>query len=84
MAQQYEFDGLAVDVMPDHVHLFVSAPPKYAPAQVARLFKGVTSRKLKQAFEYRRRQYWGKNATLWAESDYVGTAGQVSAETIRT
>jgi putative transposase len=83
IAQQYEFDILAREGMPDHVHLFVSAPPKYAPAQVVRLFKGVTSGKLKQAFEYLRRQYWGKNATLWAESYYVGTAGHVSAETIR-
>ena len=36
--------------MPDHVHLFVSAPPKFAPSEVVRLFKGITSRRLKQEF----------------------------------
>ena len=83
VATQYGFEILAVEVMPDHVHLFVSAPPKFAPAEIVRLFKGITSRKLKKEFESLGRQYWGKNATLWAEGYYVGTAGHVSAETIK-
>lgn len=83
IAAQYGFEILAVEVMPDHVHLFVSAPPKYAPAEIVRLFKGITSRRLKKEFEGLRRQYWGKHATLWAEGYYVGTAGHVSAETIK-
>jgi putative transposase len=88
IATQYGFEILAVEVMPrhiwrHHVHLFVSAPPKYAPAEIVRLFKGITSRRLKKEFENLRRQYWGKNAALWAEGYYVGTAGHVSAETIK-
>lgn len=83
IATQYGFEILAVEVMLDHVHLFVSAPPKFAPAEIVRLFKGITSRKLKKEFESLRRQYWGEHATLWAEGYYVGTAGHVSAETIK-
>jgi len=83
IATQYGLEILAVEVMPEHVHLFVSAPPKFSPAEIVRLFKGNTSRRLKEAFESLRRQYWGKNATLWAEGYYVGTAGHVSAETIK-
>jgi len=67
IASQYGFQIVAVEVMPDHVHLFVSAPPKFAPAEIVRLFKGITSRKLKKEFESLRRQYWGEHATLWAE-----------------
>lgn len=66
---------LAYEIMPDHVHLFVSAKPKYAPSQIVRLFKGMTSRMLMSEFEYLRQQYWGEKATLWAESYYIGTAG---------
>ncbi len=69
--------------MPDHVHLFISAPPKVSPAEIVRLFKGITSRRLKQEFLQIRRAYWGQNATLWAEGYYVGTAGHVSAEIIK-
>ncbi len=83
IATPYGFEILASEVMPDHVHLFVSVPPKYAPAQVVRLFKGITSRRLKQEFPRIRQAYWGAHATLWAEGYYVGTAGHVSAATIR-
>ena len=83
IAAQYGFEVLADAVMPDHVHLFVSAPPKFAPAEVTRVFKSITSRRLKQEFQSIRRAYWGPNATLWAEGYDVGTAGHVSAETIR-
>jgi len=68
IAVQYGFETLrvAVEVMPDHpgtarqgrcVHPFVSAPPKFSPAEVVRYFKGITSRRLKQEFVYLRRQY---------------------------
>jgi len=89
---QYGFEILAFEVtpalacgasVPDHVHLFVSAPPKFSPAEIVRLFKGITSRRLKKEFKSLRRQYWGEHATLWAEGYYVGTAGHVSAETIQ-
>jgi putative transposase len=83
IAKQYGFQILVLEVMPDHVHLFVSVPPRYSPAEIVRLFKGITSRRLKKEFESLRHQYWGKNATLWAEGYYVGTAGHVSAETMK-
>ena len=83
IATQYVFEVMAVEVVPDHVHLFVSASPKFAPADIVRLFKGITSRRLKKEFESLSRQYWGEHATLWAEGYYVGTAGHVSADTIK-
>ncbi len=83
IATQYGFEILAQEVMPDHVHLFVSVPPKFSPAEIVRLFKGITSRRLKQEFLQIRRADWGKNATLWAEGYYVGTAGHASAEIIK-
>jgi putative transposase len=83
IAEQYGFEILACEVMPNHVHLFVSAPPKYSPADLAQLFKGITSRRLRQEpGEQIRRQIW-KPGTLWSPSYYVGTAGSVSGEVIR-
>lgn len=83
IATQSGFEILVVEVMSEHVHLFVSAPPKFSPAEIVRLFKDITSRKLTKEFESLRRQYWGEHATLWAEGYDVGTAGHVSAETIK-
>ncbi len=81
IAQEYRFEILAMEIMPDHIHLFVSAPPKYSPSTIAKIFKGVSAKKLFQRFPQLRKEYWKNH--LWAPSYYVGTAGQVSAETIR-
>lgn len=83
IAEQYGSEILAREVMSDHVHLFVSAPPKFSPAEVVPLVKGITSQRLKQGFQPIRRQYWSKQATLWAEAYYIGTARHVSAEAIK-
>lgn len=81
IAQPDGFEILAVEVMPAHVHRFVSAPPKVSPSDMVRYFKGITSRRPAQAFQRIRRPDWGAKASLWAEGYDVGTAGQVSAET---
>lgn len=45
--------------MPDHVHLFVSAHPKFAPAILVKLFKGITARKLFKEFPELKKKLWG-------------------------
>jgi putative transposase len=78
-ANELEIDIESVEIMPDHVHLFVSAPPIYAPAQIAFQFKGFSSRHLRWEFDYLRT----KLPSLWSRSYYVGSAGAVTAETIK-
>ena len=83
IAVQYGFEILACEVMPDHVHLFVSAPPKYSPANLAKLFKGITFRRLRQELSEPIRNHIWKPGTLWSPSYYVGTAGNASSQVIR-
>lgn len=70
---------LAMEVMPDHIHLFLSAPPKWAPATIIKRIKGNVSRKVRLLFdefkEYREKE-------LWADSYYCGTAGHVSEKQV--
>ena len=54
-------------------------PPKWAPAQIAYRLKGYTSHALRREFPRLR----SRLPSLWSRSYYVGTAGNVSAETIR-
>ena len=44
IAQEYGFEILAMEVMPDHIHLFVSAPPKYSPSTIVKIFKGISAK----------------------------------------
>ncbi len=78
-AQALDVQIEALEVMPDHVHLFVSAPPTLAPQQLANQFKGYTSRVLRQQFPHLRSQL----PTLWSRSYYVGNAGAVTEETVK-
>lgn len=77
----YGFALLALETDIDHVHCFVSAPPRWAPATIAGLLKGYTSRKLRERFPKLKR-LCGREQ-LWTQAYYVGTAGSVSAEVIR-
>jgi putative transposase len=72
---------LAMETDVDHIHVFVSAPPRFSPANIANLLKGYSSRFLREKFPHLKK-LCGKEP-LWTQSYYVGTAGAVSAETIR-
>lgn len=68
----------AKEVMPDHVHLFVSANVKSKPESVVKRFKGRSSRYLRKEFPELL-----KMPTLWTRSYFLATAGNVSASTIK-
>ncbi|WP_256290872.1 IS200/IS605 family transposase [Halobellus inordinatus] len=68
-------------ISPDHVHLFLSAHPKHAPSEIVRTVKSITAREMWEQHEPFLEEYlWGGG--FWEESYYVGTAGNVSTDTI--
>ena len=79
--QRHGLALLALDTDLDHVHLFVSAPPRFSPAQIANLLKGYTSRYLRQQFPHLKKVCGTDH--LWTQAYSVGTAGAVSTGTIR-
>jgi len=79
--ERHGFVLLALETDLDHVHIFVSAPPRYSPAEIANLLKGYSSRYLRTRFPYLKK-VCGKDH-LWTQAYYVGTAGAVSTESIR-
>ena len=78
-ANQLDVDIEALEIMPDHVHLFVAADPTKAPQYLANQFKGYTSRVLRQEFAHLR----NRSSVLWSRSYYVGSVGHVSEETVK-
>lgn len=80
-ADKHGYDLLNMEVMPDHVHLFLSARPAISPAVIAKVLKGASARRLFMAYPCLKHQLWVGH--LWNPSYYVGTAGHVSAETIK-
>ena len=69
---------IAKDVMPDHVHLFVSADTHTKPDIVVKRFKGRSSNLLRKEF-----LDLLKMPTFWTRSYFLSTAGNVSSSTIK-
>lgn len=70
---------VALEVMPDHVHLFVRTDPTASPSYIANQFKGFTSKVLRDEFPALKRRL----PTLWSRSYFVSSVGNVSAATIQ-
>lgn len=81
IAQKYHYCVLALEIMPDHVHLFCSTKPNQAPSTIIKIFKGTLARVLFREFPRLKKKLYSGH--LWAPSYYVGTAGHVSAQTIK-
>lgn len=74
-----DWEIITLEVMPDHVHLFVKAHPKDSPSHIANQFKGFTSRVLRGEFPHLRSQL----PTLWSSSYFAASVGAVSADTVQ-
>jgi len=78
-ATELDMEIHALEIMPDHVHLFVESDPTWAIAGIANALKGYTSRILRQEFASLK----SRLPTLWSRSYYAGTVGHVSEKTVR-
>ena len=79
LVQQVGGEILELVVMPDHVHLFASFPPTLSIAQIMHKLKGASSHQLREEFPHLR----SRLPSVWTRSYYAGTAGHVSAATIK-
>jgi len=74
-------EPLALEVMPDHVHVFALCPPRHSPAYIVNYLKGKSARRILQRFpELRTRAPRGK---LWSRSYFVVTVGKVTADIVK-
>ena len=78
VAKEKSFDILALEIMPDHLHLFVSSHPALPVHSIVKAIKGRSSYILRKEFKHLLRL-----PSLWTHSYFVSTAGNVSSATIR-
>lgn len=69
----------SMEVMPDHVHLFIKANPIDPIARIVAQLKGYTSHVLRAEFIHLK----SKLPTLWTRSYYVETIGHISEDVIK-
>jgi putative transposase len=78
-ADEHGWKIMALEVMPDHVHLFVKPYPKNSPSYVANQLSGFTSHHLRAESPH----LCSRLPTLWSRSYFVATVGAASAETVQ-
>ena len=72
----------AIQVMDDHVHIFVEVPPKYSPARVVQIMKSISAREVFKKFPNLREQLWA--GEMWNDGYFVRSVGdKVTADIIR-
>jgi putative transposase len=60
-------------VASDHVHMYLSVPPKYSPSEIMKVLKGKSAEYLRRDFPELNKKYWGMH--VWARGYFVGTVG---------
>lgn len=68
-----------MEILPDHVHLFVRSIPTLSPHYIVQQLKGCSSRILRQEFKPLRTRI----PTLWTRSYYCESVGNISEETVK-
>ncbi len=73
IAQEYRFNIIAMEVMPDHIHILLEAPQTYSPSQIVGILKGLSSPRLRKEFLSHIQRFIWKRKTLWARGYYIAT-----------
>ncbi len=55
----------------DHIHIFLSAPPRFSPSQIVKLIKTWTYKNMYERYPQMRKYLWG--GKMWCEGYYVST-----------
>jgi putative transposase len=77
LAEQRESQIEEGHLMPDHVHMMISIPPKYSVAQVIGYIKGKSAIHIAREYAGRKRNFVGQH--FWARGYYVSTVGRDEA-----
>ena len=80
LARQRECDILEGHLLPDHVHVLISIPPKHSVSQVVGYLKGKSAIQIARTFMGRKKNFTGQH--FWARGYFVSTVG-TDEETVR-
>ncbi len=77
IAYEYEFEIEEIEVMPDHIHLLISASPKWSPSKIIQTLKSKSAIQFFREFpEVKKKYFWG--GKLWTSSYFVETVGNAT------
>jgi putative transposase len=75
----YGYEVLDMEVLPDHVHMLIDVNPKRGVFTIVNMIKAYTSHELREEF----RELKPKLPTLWTQSKFISSAGAVTPEVVK-
>ncbi len=80
IAVQYGYRILALEIMEDHVHLFLEMHPIHSLSRTFQLFNGISARILFWRFPSLKKKLWGGH--LWSKGKFFRSVGDVTSEKV--
>lgn len=82
ISNRYGYEIKEMEIMPDHIHIFISTKPTVAPSDVVRTLKSISAIELfKQYPELKK--FYSRCGSLWSKGYFASSIGNVSEETVR-
>lgn len=82
IAEDFGFELDTLEVMQDHVHLFLGAPPKYSIAKIVGILKSISANRIFKEFPEVKKELW--KGEFWSDGYFARTVGdKVTADIIR-
>ena len=80
--ENMEIEVMEMEVAKEHVHLFVSIPPKYSVGEVVRKMKSISAKEIFRRHPEVKRELWG--GEFWSDGYFVRTVGdKVTSDVIK-
>jgi putative transposase len=73
IALHYDLEVGQIEVLSDHVHLTLTAPPRIAPSEAVAILKSVSTKLLFKRYKRLKSLYWG--GEVWAGGYFVRSIG---------
>ena len=81
ICETYHYQIKALEVMPDHIHIFVDCPQTVAPCDIARTLKSISAIQMFRAFPSLKR-FYARCGVLWSSGYFISTVGHISESTV--
>ena len=75
----YGYEVLAMEIMPDHVHLILDVDPRVGVNKVVGQIKGWTAHTLREEFPFMK----SRLPSLWTRAKFISTVGTASLAVVK-
>lgn len=82
ICDRYGYQIKAMEVMPDHIHIFVDCPHTVAPCDIVRTLKSISAIEMFKVYP-QLKQFYAKCGVLWSPGHFISTVGHISEVTVQ-